>query len=723
MPEQALILLDRFQLALVPALPHTLAGCFRNGQGQAVDDDVERSPDVVSLLTNDAVLWSRLLLSAPDPGKTPMLSAAGIRSTVSSDNINGLAIAAALACSFTDISSVRLNFLKLQWRYSFLTAAISVRLAEWSHTVGIEQAGFSGLFANIGELMLESLFHEQYLALHEDATDDDHLVRQEKQIFGASHPELGAVLLERWGLDAFVCDALRYHQEPLTRILDASGLVRLVWLANAMAGLPVLDDAVVEAGAELLQINKKRLMKIHEQALAALTEHSAWLNLQFPREKRFPLRQKKSAQGFSPEDEELLRRLAEEVKDINFCNSLAKEFSAPATIRELDQAVRQVLIQTLGLASYAILVPGKDKTLSVLTGSLAADKSKELKISCQPGRGLVASAWVCASSQNSFDNQDMSTVVDGQLASLLKSNGLLCEPLLDQGRVVAVLVLGLNRSQYRSHSRQTRVRKLLADRIVAFLRLDAGLDRSGPDLQHEQKIREVIHEVNNPLSIIKNYLHLLAMKQGGQGELVEEINIIKTEIDRVGRILGRLKNDDSQSYQASTVDVNQVVKNLARVFSSSLFASRDMNLSLDLDGSLADVSGDENALKQILTNLIKNAAEAIQDEGRVSIQTHGQIFMNARQFVEIIISDDGPGIEKEILDGLFLPGRSTKDKSHSGSGLAIVKSLVERMDGFVSCRSNKNGTIFSILLPVERSSESSTVEKQRNDKKTKNTVG
>lgn len=97
-----------------------------------------------------------------------------------------------------------------------------------------------------------------------------------------------------------------------------------------------------------------------------------------------------------------------------------------------------------------------------------------------------------------------------------------------------------------------------------------------------------------------------------------------------------------------------------------------------------------------MINLMKNAAEAMQNGGTLLVSTNG----NAGEYVEITLRDDGPGIPAEVMESLFKPVASSKGAGHAGLGLSIVKNIVDELDGKIFCRSNGiSGTVFQILLP------------------------
>jgi signal transduction histidine kinase len=107
-----------------------------------------------------------------------------------------------------------------------------------------------------------------------------------------------------------------------------------------------------------------------------------------------------------------------------------------------------------------------------------------------------------------------------------------------------------------------------------------------------------------------------------------------------------------------------------------------------------------NSLKQVLTNLVKNAVEALQAGGEIEIATRDQVNVDGRPYVEVRIADNGPGIPDEVISSIFTPVKSRKGREHAGLGLTIVKNLMTDLHGSISCRNIADGGAeFVILLP------------------------
>jgi signal transduction histidine kinase len=141
-----------------------------------------------------------------------------------------------------------------------------------------------------------------------------------------------------------------------------------------------------------------------------------------------------------------------------------------------------------------------------------------------------------------------------------------------------------------------------------------------------------------------------------------------------------------------------------RLFRATEFVPASVQILVRTQDEPAEIDGDADILKQILVNLVKNAVEALRDGGRIEIANRGHVNRERRLYLELVVSDNGPGMSADVLANLFTPVRSDKEGKHHGLGLSIVHSLVKKLNGMITCRSGKTGTTFEILLPARGSS-------------------
>jgi nitrogen-specific signal transduction histidine kinase len=262
---------------------------------------------------------------------------------------------------------------------------------------------------------------------------------------------------------------------------------------------------------------------------------------------------------------------------------------------------------------------------------------------------------------------------------------------------------------------QKKLLDLFVSHVGICLEAD-NMKRTQAQLIQEERInastrlsRKVVHEVNNPLGIIRNYLKILSIKLPEKHPAQTELGIIGEEIDRVGHIIREL-SDLSQPRPAmrEPVDVNILLANMLRLLKDPLLRPANIEAYFEPDNHIPPLISEKNSLKQVIINLIKNAVEAMADGGRLYITTK---FIPAFGIddaetgdmppgnIEIHIRDTGPGIPEAIEKRLFEPFVSTK-KQGRGLGLSIVHGIIKDLNGSISCKSKiGTGTTFTITLP------------------------
>jgi signal transduction histidine kinase len=124
---------------------------------------------------------------------------------------------------------------------------------------------------------------------------------------------------------------------------------------------------------------------------------------------------------------------------------------------------------------------------------------------------------------------------------------------------------------------------------------------------------------------------------------------------------------------------------------------RDIDLSLTLDEELPRVRGDHERLRQLLLNLLFNAADALGGKGRIEVRAE-----NGGGVVQLVVEDDGPGIDREIIEQVFDPFVTTKAPGQgTGLGLAVCHTIVEGLGGSIEAANREEGgAAFEVRLPV-----------------------
>lgn len=213
------------------------------------------------------------------------------------------------------------------------------------------------------------------------------------------------------------------------------------------------------------------------------------------------------------------------------------------------------------------------------------------------------------------------------------------------------------------------------------------------------------HEVKNPLSGIRGAAQLL--EQNAAEADRELCLLIQDEADRIRGLVDRFDMFSERPVDLAPVNIHQVLDHVRRIAATG-FASH-LRILEDYDPSLPAVWGNRDLLVQILLNLVKNAAEAVDPVGgEIVLATayhHGvriAVPGSAERMhlpLQVSVRDNGPGIAEDVRGTLFEPFVSTK-RGGQGLGLALVAKLVADQGGLIECDSRPGRTVFRLSLPT-----------------------
>jgi two-component system sensor histidine kinase AtoS len=209
------------------------------------------------------------------------------------------------------------------------------------------------------------------------------------------------------------------------------------------------------------------------------------------------------------------------------------------------------------------------------------------------------------------------------------------------------------------------------------------------------------HEIRNPLTTIGALAFAIQRKLPDGTQEYKDAVVIRKEINRVNEIL---KDFIQLARPASPKLRRMSAKPLLQEISdllTSLLRQQGIDLACEFHGH-AYFKGDPHQLKQVLINLVHNAAESMEAHGKISIRTRdamGMLKGNPTEVVIIEVEDNGPGISPEVQQRLFEPFFSTKSEG-TGLGLPISARIIAAHGGVLEFESQVGqGTIFRILLP------------------------
>ncbi len=307
-----------------------------------------------------------------------------------------------------------------------------------------------------------------------------------------------------------------------------------------------------------------------------------------------------------------------------------------------------------------------------------------------------------------IDRSDQA-VADRQVMRLLGTDDAVCYPLPDgaKNKMLGVLVFALDEDVD-----QEAAMSLYAEELGRHLARKADAVEPEQELlrryrgREEKRLREIVHEANNPLAIVNNYLHILRIKFEQDPEAVEQLRLIGNELDRAGEIVQRVRElsdvDDAATEAAvlfADVNLDELVATVVELH-RGYAADHDAAISANQTVGHLIVSSDSQRLAQILNNLVRNAIEAAAGRS-VMVGCAGGVFREGREGAVVTVTDTGPGLPREVLERLSEPKQTTKSGDHAGLGLHIVHRLVAELKGNIDVQTAPDrGTTFTIFLPL-----------------------
>lgn len=218
-------------------------------------------------------------------------------------------------------------------------------------------------------------------------------------------------------------------------------------------------------------------------------------------------------------------------------------------------------------------------------------------------------------------------------------------------------------------------------------------------------LRGLAHEVKNPLGGLRGAAQLLE-RELHDPELKEYTRIIMEESDRLQSLVDRMLGPNTPP-RKSLLNIHKVLERVRQLV--QVEAPSGVVIQRDYDPSIPDLHGDADQLIQAILNIVRNAAQAVGEQGHITLRTriHRQVTIGHqrnRLAVKVDIIDDGPGIPPELLNQVFYP-MVTGRAEGTGLGLSIAQSLINRHGGLVECASEPGRTVFSVFLPLESEHE------------------
>ena len=223
---------------------------------------------------------------------------------------------------------------------------------------------------------------------------------------------------------------------------------------------------------------------------------------------------------------------------------------------------------------------------------------------------------------------------------------------------------------------------------------------------NKELIRNLAHEIKNPLGGIRGAAQLLQMELDSR-ELIEYAQVIIHEADRLQVLVDRLLAPHRRARIVGDVNIHEVCERVRALVLAEF--PRGLRVRRDYDTSIPEFRGDREQLIQALLNIVHNAAHALserieQGDAEIMLRTRvaRQVTFGRQRYklaLELHVIDNGPGVPDEIKDRIFYPLVSGKDGG-SGLGLNLAQTFVQQHQGLIECNSAPGRTDFKLLIPL-----------------------
>jgi PAS domain S-box-containing protein len=214
----------------------------------------------------------------------------------------------------------------------------------------------------------------------------------------------------------------------------------------------------------------------------------------------------------------------------------------------------------------------------------------------------------------------------------------------------------------------------------------------------------IAHEIHNPLDTVGNLLFLLQQRTQGQQDIQQLVEVAQREVLRVTQISKNMLSLHRGARRATPFKVSELVEGVATLVEETVAKGKRMiRITHAFPG---EIEGIPSEIRQVLTNVIKNAVEATPDGGIIEIYS-GPAREHDQDGLLIQVTDNGTGIPSQMQSRLFSPFATTKQESGTGLGLWVSRSIVEKHGGAIRLANREDsasGTTVSIFLPKKRAS-------------------
>ena len=632
------------------------------------------------------------------------------------DTIKNLAISSSAMQVFKADGRVPEFDINKFWLHTYQCGILARKIAQEIDYPNPEEAFIGGLLHDMGRLMLMEYSPEKYSRILKGNSLEKDILQAEQNILGVTTPEISAWLFSKWKLNPLIGDAVLYIHNDMDQVAQALDLVKIIFMADKFSHLADPHDP--GELLKLIDIPSALMEGILRDTQDEMAQMADMLGIN-PKEDLEEEGEVEPVPGPAPLDD-----LRQKVKEFSIFHGTLENLLNAGDQTEILKATARGLKIVFNIDRIFFFLLDKEKNL--LTGHCEKDDihSKiitSIAIPLANKTSLVTRALTKKEILTSFESSPPlnQAISDVQLTRLMGAEGLCSIPLYAvPDTPMGVILMGIAPHHQERLNENRNLINLFARHAANCLRSHLIQDTHETIVQGNRMeafttiTHKIIHEINNPSTIVKSYLKILSLKLPDKHPAQAELSVISEEMERISGLIRNLSDFTRPEIdEFSPVDINQLFSSVLEIINQSLLLPKGIKTRTKLDPNVPLIRSDKNSLKQILINLMKNASEALDDKDEIQVVTRflpgsEKILIDEKRripgSIEITIQDNGPGIPDEIRERLFEPYNSSKGAGNSGLGLSIVYSIIKELNGSISCDTpEEGGTAFKILLPVK----------------------
>ncbi|ACV68473.1 HDOD domain-containing protein [Desulfohalobium retbaense] len=670
------------------SIPQSLVNILKISNNADVEVD-----ELADALQRDPIVTARMFGFASTIQYRPWKEVQNIKKliiVIGLDNVRKIIYASVINQIFSKIKNELYDFYYQLWSQSLLCANINEELARIACFEDRHEFYLSGLLHRIGQFALVGYDDRMYRNVASLSAGLVNLEEIERQSCGFTSSEIGAEVVKRWELPSFISDSIQYQTLPFEKINSGADIIRTLNLSQKISSGGVNQiHANLHAINSAFGLTEGLLFQIYNDA------YNKTLNMI---EEMTGFRENNLVKSFQDSFKASSENLNTLVQQKALVDSVGLKNHQNISYENFLRQIREDLLILFGFDNVCFFVRGMNgQNIYGIDDTGNFTQIKKLKISLVDNNEFYKK-HIYPQKITFLEYKDLQkyNILEKQLFDILQADRLLVYPLFCADKCYGLIVI---ENVNEINDTKLSFIKLVVDSIAQKIS-NAGADDFKTKEHFELQIRTAVHEMGNPLSIINTYLHILKEKLDVDDEISSQIEMIQNEIQRVGEIAAGLRNINELKDQEVAVDINRLLNHLTNFFEKSIFENKSITCTVNLDEPLPVIQANEDKLKQIVINIIKNAVESFTDSGQLWLTTRDNVISNGTFYIEIEIEDNGPGIDKNIFETIFHPHVSTKN-GHSGLGLSVVKSLVADIKGDIRCATGRKGSRFQILIPRE----------------------